>query len=358
MAAKQTQLLDGILLVDKATGMSSFAVVDAIRQGLREVAGPAPAGRRGRRDRWPKCGHAGTLDPMATGLLIVLIGRGVRLSRFLMGLDKDYQAVVRFGAGTDTHDREGQVTAQATVGADLKDLRAALIPWRGEVTQVPPIYSAIKRQGRPLYALARAGQEPAEPEPRSVRIERLELLQTRWGVAPTAAEPFAAELTATDGLVYEASLEVSCSSGTYLRSLARDLGRELGCPAHLHALRRSRIGPFAVTEALPADRLEVGTRARAALISLAQTLPHLPVLKISSQGARQIRNGVQPAREWLALGDEAIAESGQRCFQIHDADGGLVAVVEVAGAAGAVGAEHRLVVFPLPDSSEERNQCE
>lgn len=358
MTAQQTQPRDGILLVDKATGMSSFAVVDAIRQGLRDAAGPAPAGRRGRRDRWPKCGHAGTLDPMATGLLIVLVGRGVRLSRFLMGLDKDYQAVVRFGAGTDTHDREGQVTAQAAVGADLNDLRAALALWRGEVTQVPPIYSAIKRQGRTLYSLARAGQTVAEPEPRSVRIDRLELLQTRWGVAPTAAEPFVAELTATDGLVYEASLEVSCSSGTYLRSLARDLGRELGCPAHLHALRRSRIGPFVVTEALPADRLDAGTTARAALISLAQTLPHLPVLKISSRQAQQIRNGIQPAREMLAPGDGAIAESGQRCFQIHDTDGGLVAVVEVDGAVGAVGAEHRLVVFPLPDPSEERNRCE
>ena len=326
---------DGIVLVDKPEGTTSFAVVDAIRRGLVGLlSATAPAGRRRRAGL--KCGHAGTLDPLATGLLLVLVGRGVRLSRFLVGLDKSYTAVVRFGVGTDSHDRDGAVTARRSVAADPGDLAAALDRWRGDVRQVPPIISALKRGGEPLHRLVRRGEVVTEPDARSVRISHLELLATRWGLAPAevAADPTLG--TAADGLVYEATLAIDCSSGTYIRSLARDIAVALGSVGHVHALRRTRIGPFAVAAAQPATELTDPEATLAALRTMAAALPHLATHTIDTEQANWLRHGGQPAVDWLG-GTDAPPQ-----FKFCDPAGELVAV---AATDPHTGAPRTLAVF-------------
>lgn len=318
-AAGKFASCDGIVLIDKPAGVTSFAVVDSIRRSLAtRASGPVQSGRR--RRPGPKCGHAGTLDPLATGLLLVLVGSGVRLSRYLIGLDKAYTAVVRFGIGTDSHDRDGRVTARQAVRADRDDLTAALAAWRGEVRQAPPVISALKRDGQPLYRRVRRGEVVAEPSPRKVCIERLELQTIRWGVPPTTADDAPEATAAADGLVYEATLAVTCSSGTYIRALARDLATELGTVGHVHALRRTRIGPFTVQAALPPARAHEPRALLAALRPLADALPHVTTFTIDAERAALLRHGGQPDSGWCGG-----AQLPRQC-KFCDTSGRLVAV--------------------------------
>lgn len=233
---------DGLLLVDKDRGWTSHDVVARIR----------------RLAATKKVGHAGTLDPMATGLLVLGIGRATRLLTYLVGADKEYTATVRLGQGTLTDDAEGEITARpgaaglvgADGGVDTARLGTALAQLRGTVRQVPSAVSAIKVDGRRSYARVRAGEDVVLPA-REVTITRLELL----------APPRAA---AVDGLlVLDLDVLVACSSGTYVRALARDLGAALGTAGHLTALRRTRVGPFTVDAARTVARLgdEVAARA-------------------------------------------------------------------------------------------------
>jgi tRNA pseudouridine55 synthase len=326
---------DGIVLVDKPAGTTSFAVVDGIRRGLVGLRSEAAPAERRRRARL-KCGHAGTLDPLATGLLLVLVGRGVRLSRFLVGLDKSYTAVVRFGVGTDSHDRDGTVTARQPVPADPRDLPAALDLWRGEVRQIPPVISALKRGGQPLHRRVRRGEVVPEPDARSVRITRLELLATRWGLAPEEIATDPGVETAADGLVYEATLAIDCSSGTYVRSLARDIAAALGSVGHVHALRRTRVGPFVVEAARPAVELSDPVATLTVLRSLAAALPHLATHTIGTRRANWLRQGGQPAVDWLD-GSDAPPR-----FKYCDPEGELVAV---AATDPHTGAPRTLAVF-------------
>ncbi len=210
----------GVLLVDKPVGPTSFAVVRQVRRGVRVK----------------KVGHAGSLDPFASGLLVVCVGRpATRLSGRLMAGRKHYRAEIRLGVETDTYDAEGQETARRPVeGIDRQRVEAVLSGFRGEIMQAPPPFSALKHQGRPLYYYARRG-EPVHKEPRPVRVHRLDLLSL-----------------AGDRLV----LDIECGKGTYVRSLAADLGRELGCGAHLAGLRRLAVGPFAVEQAVDGARLD------------------------------------------------------------------------------------------------------
>lgn len=207
---------EGLLLVDKPAGITSHDVVDRVRRAYGERS----------------VGHLGTLDPFATGLLIVLVGRATRLATFLDIEPKVYEAVISFGSETDTDDATGEVTRSAPPPAE-SDIRAAIVTLTGDIEQVPPAYSAKKVAGKRAYAAARSG-EAIELAPASVVVHR-------WEVGTYAAGTLSATIT--------------CGGGTYIRALARDLGRLSGSAAHLAALRRTRIGKFDVGDATPADAL-------------------------------------------------------------------------------------------------------
>ena len=331
----------GILLVDKPEGPTSRQVAEAIGKALRP--GRSRRTRGGQRFR---VGHAGTLDPLATGLLVVLVGRATRLAPFLQGLDKRYLATVRLGAATDSHDRMGEQTATAPVPAATDGIEAALTALRGTVMQVPPVVSSIKRGGRSLHRLVRAGRDVAEPEARPVRIDALQATGIRW------AQPAGLDLSgfaAPDGLLYEIDLDVVCGSGTYVRALARDLGVRLGTVGHLHALRRSVVGPFMVDEAVPlADALSDDAADRW-LRPLAAALPHLPTFTLSAAHADGVRHGRQPQPDW-GLPLPAPAQ-----FCLMDPAGGLAAVGRHDPDSGQPLA---VVVFPEDDvEASEADPC-
>ena len=210
--------LDGALLIDKPAGPTSHDVVDEIR----------------RQFRIKKVGHCGTLDPNATGLLIIVLGRGTKLSEKLMGDDKVYEGTIKFGETTDSYDSDGELVASLPVmPMTLAELNEAAATFVGDQMQVPPMVSAIKKNGVPLYKLARQGIE-VEREPRLVHIYTFRFSDYR--------EPLGA-------------FKLACTKGTYVRSVAHDLGRKLGCGAHLTTLRRSVSGKFDVTDARPLDEI-------------------------------------------------------------------------------------------------------
>jgi tRNA pseudouridine55 synthase len=215
--------LDGILNIHKPPGKTSFSIVALVKRlsGERRV------------------GHAGTLDPAATGVLPVCLGRGTRLIEFLVNDTKTYLARIELGAATDTYDSSGQVTQKGDPsGINQQQLALALDTFRGQIRQTPPMYSAVKHRGRPLYELARAGIK-IERKSRSATIYRLEIVA--W--QPPAV-----------------TIEVECSKGTYIRSLAHDLGQSLGCGAHLTSLVRTRCGLFNIKDAISIPRLEEAFR--------------------------------------------------------------------------------------------------
>ncbi len=312
---------DGILLVDKPQGITSFAVVARVRYLLQQGMVFEKRGSKGPGGRPPRfrCGHAGTLDPLATGLLIVLVGRGSRLAPFLLGLDKSYTATVRFGTETDTLDAEGEVVATRDLPASALVIEAALSQFRGDINQVPPVYSALKRNGQTLHRLARAGQEIPELEPRAVTISQLEMTTVK--------------LTPQECVV---GLEIACGSGTYIRSLARDLGRAVVSVAHLEALRRTRIGPFSIADASVDAMSQDAAVLRAALLPLAEALPHLPYLDLTIDETQSVLNGGQPELGWLErLLVPAERNSGKGdYFTMRDPDGNLVAVGEIPADTG------------------------
>jgi tRNA pseudouridine55 synthase len=237
---------EGILLIDKPSGVTSHDVVDAVRRAL---------GTR-------KVGHAGTLDPMATGLLVIGVGRATRLLRFLGDLPKTYEGTGVLGVRTTTLDAEGEVTATATVEVSREELERACRALEGESLQRPPAYSAVKVGGRKLYEAARAG-ETLEAEPRAIRVDRFEVL----AFAPPRFD-----------------FRVTCSGGTYVRVLVADVGEALGCGAHLAALRRTAIGPFRVEDARPpADPGEP--------LPLERAVAHLPAVRLEPEEARAAANG-------------------------------------------------------------------
>lgn len=209
---------DGLLLVDKPSGPTSHDLVARIRRHFAIE----------------KVGHGGTLDPMATGLLIILLGRGTKISNQVMGSDKTYEGVMKLGVKTDTQDADGQTLEERDYRGVTRDaLASAMSKWLGDVQQIPPMVSAIKKDGVPLYKLARKGQT-IEREPRLLHIYEFALLD------------FAPPL---------ASFRLRCTKGTYVRTLCADIGDALGCGAHLHSLRRTVSGTLQVTDATPFDDL-------------------------------------------------------------------------------------------------------
>ncbi len=240
----------GLILIDKPLGPTSHDVVARARRALREK----------------RIGHVGTLDPLATGLLGLLIGAATRLSEYLIEKDKRYRAQVRFGRATTTYDAEGEVTRETGRAPERAALEQALADFRGPLLQRPPAYSAIKRDGQRAYTLARRGEEVVL-EPRSVTIHALTLVE--WNPP-------------------EAVLDVHCSSGTYIRSLAHDLGQALDVGAYLSGLRRTAVGPWTIEQACPLTDLEAGT---ASILPMEDALPDWPVVALDADGARRIWHG-------------------------------------------------------------------
>lgn len=283
----------GVLLADKPAGPTSHDVVGRVRTLLETRS----------------VGHAGTLDPFATGLLLLCAGRATRLVEYLHLLDKCYEAVLRLGEETDTHDLEGEVMASSDAWREVTTgrMERALARFRGRVQQRPPAFSAKKVDGRRAYRAARAGEEVELPE-EEVRVERLELL---------ALDPPDARIRAEVG------------TGTYVRALARDVGRELGCGAHLRALRRTAVGPFGADGAAALDSLEAGTVPSGAWLTPTQALGWLPSRRLDAEEARRVGHGsrvpegrVEPPS--LAGGPDEV--SGLPVVLVRD--GRLVAVAE------------------------------
>jgi len=276
---------DGFLVIDKPSGPTSHDVVAAVRRatGIK------------------KAGHAGTLDPMATGVVVVALGRSTRLIRYIQDQEKEYLAVARFGVATDTLDAEGEVVHEEAMDFDRAQLEAILPEFLGVIQQVPPMVSALKRDGVRLYELARQGIEVERP-PRPVEILELELTSFEPGEHPLVG------------------LRVVCGKGTYVRSLADDLAARLGGRAHLTALRRARVGTLAIEEfGLGLDQLAEWERH---LIPPTVGLAHLPAVTVDD-------------RVWVLSGRSIEAPAGPAAppvFRVLDTSGELLAVYRADGA--------------------------
>ncbi|NCO38455.1 MAG: tRNA pseudouridine(55) synthase TruB [Armatimonadetes bacterium CG_4_10_14_3_um_filter_66_18] len=281
----------GLLNVLKPPGMTSHDVVASVRRltGVKRV------------------GHAGTLDPGAAGVLVVGLGRATRVLEYIQLFDKEYWAELNFGCETDSQDSEGEVTVRGdTVRLDESAVREALASFLGESVQMPPMHSALKHQGRPLYRYAREGKE-VERQPRPVTLFRCELLDYEAG--PPGVARFA----------------VVCSSGTYVRTLCEDLGRRLGLPAHLGFLVRTAVGPFALADAFTLEALAVA-QAQGTLIEcsrpLTDGLAHLPSLKLDSGAAERLAHGL-PVK--IAGQPGAASAVGETCVAL-DGTGAAIAL--------------------------------
>ena len=283
-ATSTTGTTRGILSIDKPLHMTSHDVVQTVRR-LTEIR---------------RVGHAGTLDPLATGVLVVALGRATRLLEYVAGQPKTYEALVRLGQVSNTYDGEGQIVEERSVTVGGADIDAALDRFRGTIEQVPPMYSAIRQGGKRLYELARKGVE-VERQAREVTIYDLTLLQ--W-------EP------------PDASLRVVCSTGTYIRSLAHDLGQVLNCGAYLAGLRRTAVGSFTVADATPLDTLtEANWQAYVQTADAA--VQHLPRLEVSQEAAERLTNG-----QWLPQRRE---EPDAALVRAYDEAGRFVGVVAAEG---------------------------
>jgi len=277
--------VDGILVLDKPVGLSSN---QALQQAKRLYAAA-------------KAGHTGSLDPLATGVLPLCFGEATKFSQFLLDADKAYESTFVLGVATATGDADGdQLSAADASGLTAAAVETALARFRGEIEQVPSMYSAIKQGGQPLYKLAREGRE-VERQARSVVIHRLELREFRPGARA------------------EAEVCLECSKGTYVRTIAEDLGRLLGCGAHVARLRRTKAGPFGIADSVSLDALEALkgdnrlAEMDALLLPAEAALNGLPVVRLSESGGFYLRQG-QPVQVPRAPRDgmvRVVLESGE-----------------------------------------------
>lgn len=273
----------GIVVVDKPLGITSHGVISALR----------------RRFNVRRIGHAGTLDPLASGVLVAAVGPATRFLQYLDLEPKIYQSTFKFGVVTTTYDQEGEVVEQHPVPSDLKSaIQAKLADFRGSIEQTPPIYSAIKRQGKPLYAYARKG-ESVEIPTRTVFIERFDLL----GLDDDSAK-----------------FEIVCSGGTYIRSLAHDLGAAVECGAHVLELRRTAVGSFTISDAVPLDDVTVEH-----ILPLHTSLGHLPRRELSQAEVSLIRNGRSIS---------SMLQSSNHPIGLFDPNGNVVGIARVLSGDG------------------------
>ena len=282
--------IDGVLLLDKAAGHSSNDVLIKAKRLLNAQ----------------KAGHTGTLDPFATGLLPVCFGEATKFSQDLLEADKTYEAVVHLGVTTTTGDTEGEVLQRREVAVTREQVERAVERFRGEIEQVPPMYSALKRDGKPLYEYARAGVT-LEREARRVHIHRLDILDYQ--------SPYL-------------TVSVTCSKGTYIRVLGEDIGAVLGCGAHLQALRRTGVGPLTLEHAVTLERLaDIPEAGRAqALSPVDALLSSFPSLRLSDALAKRFLHGQR-----IALGKEgfSLPQYEGRVRVYADGDGRLLGTAQL-----------------------------
>jgi tRNA pseudouridine55 synthase len=249
--------MDGILLFNKKAGITSYSALDELREVLKVR----------------KMGHCGTLDNFASGLLLVCMGQALKVVQFLENLDKEYLAKIRLGVSTDTYDFQGKILSSlSNLNLDENRVRKVIESFRGQIWQAPPPYSALKYQGKRLSDYARAGT-PVTKEPRKVRINSIEILKLFL--------PFV-------------DLRISCSKGTYIRSLAQDIGSRLNCGAHLTSLTRIRVGPFKLQNALDIEKIRGNfnpSKLQNYLVPVETALNSLPTVKVTDKFNEKIKNG-------------------------------------------------------------------
>jgi tRNA pseudouridine55 synthase len=254
-------MLHGWIILDKPNGMGSTQAVSAIKRLLRQAGEPKT-----------KVGHGGTLDPLASGVLPIALGEATKLAGRMLDATKDYEFTIRFGEETNTLDAEGEVVSASDIRPTPDQVKAILPRFTGEIEQIPPVFSAIKIEGKAAYARARAGED-VEPAPRRVTIHELRPLE------------------ATSDSV---TLAVTVSKGTYIRSLGRDLAHALGTVGHVSYLRRTRAGPFSLEQAVSLDFLEQSAKAlqlTRAVLPLQAALDDIPALPVTPDQARLLRHG-------------------------------------------------------------------
>lgn len=324
--------MDGVLIIDKPAGITSHDVVAQVRHILHER----------------RIGHTGTLDPFATGVLAILVGRATRLAQFLVGIEKEYEAVIRLGYATDTGDVAGkriETTDKESLSEDdsagntgpsrswsSEELESALESLRGEIDQVPPMYSAKKQDGRKLYELARRGEE-VERKPVRVCIYKFEPI-------PLASKPTSGLLKDNLDGTFDFKVRVACSSGTYVRTLAEDFGKKLGVGAHLAELRRTRVGDFPIHQAQTLEQVKVHFAEEALgkiVIPPDHALSRLPYVDLNADDVRRVRNGLS------VKVSEASWSDGEQ-VRMRDGKENLIAVGEFKAAEGSL--HPRVVIAP------------
>ncbi len=306
--------IDGLLIIDKPEGVTSLDVVREVKRRLRAN----------------RAGHIGTLDPFATGVLPIAINEGTKLIPFINDEPKEYEATLKLGEETTTDDLTGEVvSSQRWEDLSLDVIRSAFQTFLGKIRQIPPMFSAIKREGKPLYRLARRGEQVERSERDleifSLQIEEIDLPKIRF--------------------------RVSCSKGTYIRALARDIGREIGCGAHLIQLRRLRSGPFTLEQTLSWERLKgllPESGSFPGLIPLAEALPSLPEVIGDEQLVRKARHGREMLVRDLSAGTLPNFEKGQ-WLKITSPQEGLVAILrsEVRGAEISSASPDKVALRPV-----------
>jgi tRNA pseudouridine55 synthase len=283
---------NGVLNLNKSSGSTSHDVVARLRKSFGGV----------------KVGHAGTLDPAATGVLPILLGKGTRIAEYLLDWDKEYRAVLRLGETTDTLDATGRVLERRPFGAvNEETIHAATAAFKGRIRQMPPMYSAVKVQGVPLYKSARQGHV-VERASREVTVHRLDVEQIRGR---------------------DVFLRIHCSKGTYIRTLCADIGEALHVGGHLFSLERSKVGPLAVEQAVTVEEVEAQLRAGtlASLLSVDAALEALPACTVDAGTARRVLHGVPIAYESVLRWEPADQyPAPEKPVRIKDSDGRLLAI--------------------------------
>lgn len=296
---------DGLLVIDKPSGITSADVVDQVKWATKPG----------------RIGHTGTLDPMATGVLVLCLNQATKLAGYVADHDKVYQGVILLGVATDTYDVTGRVLRREPVKLDPEDVIVAAQKFQGVITQRPPAFSALKQGGEALYKKARRGEE-VTVEPREVTIHSFELTEIN---------------------LPRVTFEIRCSKGTYIRSLAHDLGAALGCGGTLEELRRTAVGPFTLDEALTLGMVDSLTRQRrlkTRLIGLAKALPDWPAVVLPPEAAERISHGQKLADEELTGLDPRLKNKGQRIRLINQT-GDLIALAHLASSGDGTGLDAR-----------------
>jgi tRNA pseudouridine55 synthase len=297
-------MIDGILIIDKPVGLTSHDVVARLRRILKTK----------------RIGHTGTLDPFATGVLVMLVGKATRLAQFLDRDAKEYEAVIRFGFETDTGDGTGRRKAkgEGRKAEELKieEIENVLAIFRGEIEQTPPMYSAKKVDGKKLYELARKGVE-IERKPVKVSIYELKIIEPQRAQRNTEKEIIDQKPKTEDY-----ALRVACSAGTYVRTLAEDIGKKIGVGAHLAELRRTKAGKFDLSKAVTMKDLEeivAAAKLNDILISMNEAVSHLPKVVLNAEQIKNTQNGKR-------LKSERIEIENNQAIRMIDAAENLIAI--------------------------------